>query len=350
MAALRSIVKRIGLGALNVSGAHRLLQPFVGGVGVILMLHSVRPPRNDTFQPNAALEISPELLERVVVRLRQVGIDIVSLDELHRRLSEGNFSRRFACLTFDDGYRDNRDFAYPVLKRHGAPFAIYVTSRFLDQCGGPWWIALERIIGGSEEVHLTLAGCRTRFPSTTLAEKYAAFEAIGAAMRGLGDAEELHRACVDLAARHGLDLDALCRDICMSWEEVRALQADPLVTIGGHTTEHVNLRTATEAQARAQMRDNADAIETRLGRRPAHFAFPYGGTGEAGPREFRMAGELGFRTAVTTRTGVLFPAHAAHLTALPRMALTGEWQRNLDVFLSGSATALARGFRRLDVA
>jgi peptidoglycan/xylan/chitin deacetylase (PgdA/CDA1 family) len=350
MAALRSIVKRIGLDALNMSGAHHLLRPFVGGVGVILMLHSVRPPRSGAFQPNAPLEISPDLLERVVIRLRESAVDIVSLDELHHRLTAGDFSRRFACLTFDDGYRDNRDFAYPVLKRHGAPFAIYVTTRFLDQRGVLWWIALERIVGGNDRVEVALAGERVHFSCPTLAEKRATFDAVGAAMRRIGDPEELKRTSVDMAARYGVDLDALCRELCLDWEEVRALQADPLVTIGGHTTDHVNLKAATQTQARTQMQENADAIEARLGRRPAHFAFPYGGTGEAGPREFRIAAERGFRTAVTTRAGVLFPEHGAHLTALPRMALTGEWQRNLDVFLSGSATALASGFRRLDVA
>ena len=50
-------------------------------------------------------------------------------------------------------------------------------------------------------------------------------------------------------------------------------------------------------------------IEAALGMRPAHFAYPVGDRTSAGPREFRIAAELGFKTAVTTRPGVLFPEH-----------------------------------------
>jgi hypothetical protein len=55
---------------------------------------------------------------------------------------------------------------------------------------------------------------------------------------------------------------------------------------------------------------------------------------------------------VTTRPGVLFPEHAAHLTALPRLSLNGEYQqrRYLQVLMSGTATALFNGFRRVSAA
>jgi peptidoglycan/xylan/chitin deacetylase (PgdA/CDA1 family) len=70
----------------------------------------------------------------------------------------------------------------------------------------------------------------------------------------------------------------------------------------------------------------------------------------AGPRDFALAHELGFKTAVTTRPGVLFPEHVAHLTALPRLSLNGDYQRRryLRVLLSGAATGLWTGFRRVD--
>ena len=93
--------------ALYFSGAHRMLRPLIGGVGAILTLHHVRPPRADAFQPNRLLEVSPAFLEDVIRELRRSSIDLVTLDETHRRLKERDFRRRFVCLTFDDGYRDN---------------------------------------------------------------------------------------------------------------------------------------------------------------------------------------------------------------------------------------------------
>src|SRR5215471_7073717 len=125
-------ILRLGLETLYFSGAHMLMRPFVGGVGAILMLHHVRPARRDRFQPNMQLEVTPEFLARAIRRLRRQNIDLVSLDEMHRRLTERDFGRRFACVTFDDGYRDNKEFAYPILKEAGAPFCIYVASSFPD--------------------------------------------------------------------------------------------------------------------------------------------------------------------------------------------------------------------------
>jgi peptidoglycan/xylan/chitin deacetylase (PgdA/CDA1 family) len=105
-------------------------------------------------------------------------------------------------------------------------------------------------------------------------------------------------------------------------------------------------------EARREMAEGATRIEAMLGIRPAHFAYPFGDPTAAGSREFALAREVGFRTAVTTRPGVLFPEHGEHLTALPRISLNGEFQRlrYLRVLMSGSATALWNGFRRVDAA
>ena len=93
-------------------------------------------------------------------------------------------------------------------------------------------------------------------------------------------------------------------------------------------------------------------IEAALAVRPDHLSYPVGDSTAAGPREFCIAAALGFKTAVTTRPGVLFPEHRAHLTALPRISLNGEHQqlRFVRVLLSGAATAVSNGFRRVDAA
>jgi peptidoglycan/xylan/chitin deacetylase (PgdA/CDA1 family) len=139
----------------------------------------------------------------------------------------------------------------------------------------------------------------------------------------------------------------------MSWEEIAELAADPLVTIGAHTVTHpMLLKVPDDHAVRAEMEMSRAVLEAALGRRPEHLAYPVGDPTSAGPREFRIALELGFKTAVTTRPGVLFKAHRDHLMALPRISLNGEFQRQryLKVLMSGAATAMWNGFRRVNAA
>src|SRR5215471_19799980 len=123
---LRSGIFRAGLEALYLTGAHHMLKPLFAGIGTIFMLHHVRPARNTAFQPNAGLEITPDFLRKTLAYIRSMDVDIVTLDEMHERLVAGRYDRRFACFTFDDGYRDNRDHALPIMREYQAPFTMFV--------------------------------------------------------------------------------------------------------------------------------------------------------------------------------------------------------------------------------
>jgi len=171
-------------------------------------------------------------------------------------------------------------------------------------------------------------------------------------VRSFKTEDELRNAVRDLSARYQVDIAAFCEELCMNWDELAALAADPLVTIGAHTVNHVMLAKVPETVARSEMQMSRSVIEASLGRRPDHLSYPVGDPTSAGPREFRIADELGFKTAVTTRPGVLFRAHRTHLTALPRISLNGEHQqlRYVRVLLSGAATAVWNGFRRVNAA
>src|SRR5438093_5979219 len=120
MARARQVLIKTGLSAIHLSGLHRLAERHSGGVGAVLTFHHVRPDRASDFAPNAHLEVRPDFLEAVVNRVREQGRDIVDLDEARLRVTEGD-PRRFVVLTFDDGYRDNFEIAYPILRRLGAP-------------------------------------------------------------------------------------------------------------------------------------------------------------------------------------------------------------------------------------
>ncbi len=352
MKQLRNHVIRAGLGALYFTGAHFLLRPIFAGVGAIFMLHHVRPRRDAAFQPNHHLEVTPEFLRAMLSHLKSRDIDIVTMDEVHQRLVERNFSRRFACFTLDDGYRDNRDFALPVMREFDAPLTVYVASDFAEGCGRLWWIALEMAIAKTSSIEVKFGDVATHLDTSTPAAKQAAFDRLHDWLRGLPGEHDIQREISTLCARHDVDETAICRELCMSWDELKSFADDPLVTIGAHTITHCNLARQTEEIASHEMATSRARIESALGRPVLHLAYPYGDKIAAGPREFALARSAGFKTAVTTRPGMIFPESADHLSALQRVSLNGNYQdtRILPVLTSGAATAMWNGFRRIDAA
>jgi peptidoglycan/xylan/chitin deacetylase (PgdA/CDA1 family) len=343
---------RAGLEALYFTGAHRVLRPIFAGIGTIFMLHHVRPGRDAAFQPNRHLEITPEFLRITLRYLRDCDIDIVTLDEMHRRLVERDFARRFACITLDDGYRDNRDFALPVLEEFDAPFTVYVASDFAQGTGRLWWIALERLIERLERIETEIDGTAIALDAGTPAAKQAAFDRLHDLLRGLPGGDDLRREMAALCDRNGFDETEIGRELCLPWDELQRFAQHPLVSIGAHSISHCILSRQSDAIAGHEMTTSRARIESALQRPVLHFAYPYGDKLSAGPREFALARAAGFHTAVTTRPGMVFPESAEHLTALPRLSLNGNYQdrRILPVLTSGAATAMWNGFRRVDAA
>lgn len=352
MKQFRNNVIRAGLEALYLTRAHHLMRPMFAGVGVIFMLHHVRPARGAEFQPNRHLEIMPDFLRMMLTHLRSRDIDIITIDEAHRRLIDRNFSRRFACFTLDDGYRDNRDFALPVMREFDAPLTVYVASDFAEGSGRLWWVALERVIAKASSIEARIGDESACLDASTPAAKQAAFERLHDWLRSLPGEHDVAREVTALCVRHGVDETAVCRELCMSWDELKPFADDPLVTIGAHTITHCNLARQTEATAAHEMSISRARIEDALQRPVLHLAYPYGDRIAAGPREFALARAAGFKTAVTTRPGMLFAESADHLTALQRVSLNGNYQdaRILPVLTSGAATAMWNGFRRIDAA
>jgi len=288
----------------------------------------------------------------MLAHLRADGVDIITMDEVHQRLVERNFSRRFACFTFDDGYRDNRDFALPVMREFKAPFTVYVASDFAEGAGRLWWIALEMVIANTCSIEAEIGGAAVRLNTSTTAAKQVAFDRLHDWLRRLPGEHNMQREVAALCARYGVDETAVCRELCMSWDELKSFAEDPLISFGAHSITHCNLARQTEEIASREMAVSRARIEGALQRPAIHLAYPYGDKIAAGAREFALAQTAGFKTAVTTRPGMIFPGSAGHLTALPRVSLNGNYQdmRILPVLTSGAATAMWNGFRRIDAA
>jgi peptidoglycan/xylan/chitin deacetylase (PgdA/CDA1 family) len=335
----------LGLELLAASGAPRLARPASKARGVILTLHRVLPERPGPFAPTAFLQVTPDFLAFAIERVRQLGFDPVGMDEAVARIESDRPGKPFVAFTFDDAYRDNLLHALPVLRQQHCPFTLFVPTAFVDGVGELMEQALEAIVERETALAVDHPGGTEFVVCATLGEKRAAYERIYRLLRGL---PEQHRrvALRSLAARYGLDLAAQCRSLVMDWQELGAFATEPLCTIGAHTVHHYALAGLTDTEARSEIEQSVRVIEAQFGRRPAHIAYPYGGPGAVGEREFAMVRELGLVSALTTRRQAVFASDRHSLQALPRVTLSGLYQsrRAFDVYLTPWLLRLVPGY------
>jgi peptidoglycan/xylan/chitin deacetylase (PgdA/CDA1 family) len=276
-----------------ISGLYYLCSRVYGGLGLILMFHRVT--NEPEKRADASGVISAGFFDRLLDHIRNSGTDIIFLRDVPQAIAQ---RRKFVCLTFDDGYRDNAEIALPVLRRHEAPATIFVPGGVLDRTLDSWWLQIEELAKKAPE------------PAAAYERMVARFE----------NDPEARREMRILFRYSNKELNERC---FLSASEIRQLSADPLIDIGGHTINHPYLRELDEVRAFREIRQNKVDLEDLLGRPVETFAFPFGNRRACGPREYELVRMAGYKVAVTTRDGNIFPAHGDYLTALPRYSVRG---------------------------
>lgn len=117
-----------------------------------------------------------------------------------------------------------------------------------------------------------------------------------------------------------------------------------------NTENHFSLKELSEDQLKEEVLNSKNVLETRTSHPVRHFAYPYGSKSEAGPRDFSMVKEFGFKTATTTYPGNIFPEHDMHRESLPRIPINekvcGKNLEFLELWLSGAIPMMTNGFRK----
>lgn len=338
----------LGLKAIGKTGIARAMQPLLGGMGAVLMFHHVGYRAPSYFGGNDHLSIRPEFLAQLLDEFRQECIDIVSLEEAVWRMSSGRSTQPFVTFTFDDGYRDNIETAYPILQSFRVPFTLFVCSGFVDRKVPIWWLSLEQIIQQNNVIELAIGGKRHVFQCIGKNEKRRSFEKAVKLLNGIAD-EQLHETMQMLCDDVGHDAMALVDREMSTWDMLKELNKDPLVTIGTHTHGHPFLPSLSRESAKREMIDGRNRIKKMLGTEPEFFAYPYGFKGAADEREVALAEEVGFKAAFTTRKGLLSAQHIDHAWSLPRVSINGHYQNMaaMRALLSGLPFYVANGFNRV---
>lgn len=288
---------------------------------LILCLHNV-VEEHGPLGVNRGLDLTVTELEAVLAYLRAEGYRSAPLADIS---PDGGQPRppgekRFV-VTFDDGYAGNLHVAYPLLRRHGVPFTVYVTTGFMDRQVRVWWYALERLLAETDSVTFRHDGGVYDFRIEGHRQKVRAYRAIRQLLLTV-TSPAADRILEQLFAGRVADLKELGDTDVLTAEQVRLLARDPLVTIGAHTVSHPVLRQLSEDACRREIEQCRARLMSVTGAAIDHFAYPFGNRAACGPREARLARESGYATAATTRARGVDAADTA--TALPRIMLTAE--------------------------
>jgi peptidoglycan/xylan/chitin deacetylase (PgdA/CDA1 family) len=309
------------------------------------MLHRIVPDSDRLRIHNPVNEITPEKLEELIRFYRQNEIDIISFDQLPAYLA-GN-SEYFVIFTFDDGYRDNYLYALPVFERYNAPFTVYVTTGFPERTISIWWYQLEEILLKNTKVKFRWGKQSRVFDCEECEQKEASFDAIRQIIIQTPFKEQQIN-LVNAFEDYIDDPFRITNNLAMGWEDIKAMAASPLVTIGAHTVNHPALNQLSETEIVEECLRSREILESKIGKPVDHFSYPFGSAMEVGARECDLVGKLGFKTATTTRIGSIFKEHTKHVHCLPRIPIKPDINLSyLESIISGRGNFLRGAKKRV---
>jgi len=282
---------RTAFSLLSPAGRHASLS--------VLIFHRVLAAP-DPLSPG---EVDAVRFDRVCGWIRQ-WFNVLPLDEAVRRMKSEALPERAMAITFDDGYRDNREVALPILQRHGLCATFFVATGFLD--GGRMWNdtiveTLRRTELPVLDVDDLLETRHGAMPLRDAAQRRQAIDRILPAVKYLAPGHRLRVA--DALARRAR-VDRLPDDLMMSGEQVVELHRAGM-QIGAHTVSHPILTRVGEPEVLQELSQSKAHLEALTDSAVSLFAYPNGAPGtDFGEREVRAARSCGFSAAVTTGWGV----------------------------------------------
>lgn len=245
---------------------------------------------------------STEMFER---HLDLVGqhFRFATLDEIGQRLLSGEpFTEPTAAVTFDDGYRDNYEHAFPILMRKGIPAAVFVVT---DLVGQPFWQIHDKLFHLIRKAfaawddprrelsallkmldlpasHLLRARSATSSPMTT----------VSALLPELS-VSNVRRVMAALEATTGNGFHGL--GLSLTWPMIQEMHRAGII-IGSHTRRHVSLPAESRETMVAELEGSKRIIEEQLGTPVVHFAYP---GGQFTPRDVEALKRTGYRFGYT---------------------------------------------------
>jgi len=326
-----------------------IVRPIYGGAGVILMFHRALPAESrPRIRGHARLEVTPEALEQTIQYFARRNYAVYSPDDLHHFLTRAKKADKpFVLFTFDDGYIDNLTYAYPIFKKHNIPFTINVSTCFPERTAVIWWYLMEDLIQTRDRLTFEYEGRNYDLDCGATEGKTSAFASVRKLFK-FANIQQRDELTNSVLLANNVNLLKKVDEVALTWKQLQQLTSDPLVTIGAHTVNHYVLSSLGDDEVRYEILESRRILEAKLDKQINHFAYPFGNRREAEEREFNIAAEYGFKTAMTTRTGNIFSAHGSHLNTLPRYDINQlNLPRDLDLITSGALSMRVNRLRRV---
>jgi peptidoglycan/xylan/chitin deacetylase (PgdA/CDA1 family) len=275
-----------------------------------LAYHRIGEP-GSTPLDRALFSASREEFERQVSHLAR-DCELVGLDDVPAALRSPR--GRHVLVTFDDGYRDNYELAFPVLRAAGVPAAFFVATGFLDRPRLSWWDELAWMGAGAAEV--------------------AAYKRLPA------DEAEAFLDRVAKRTGHGRAGAAEADGVWMTWAHAREMR-DAGMDFGGHTVDHPVLTSLPAERQEQEIRGCAERLASELGITMRAFSYPVGSPDAFDATTSALVRAAGCEAAFALGGGFARPGSTDPL-AIPRMTV-GPW---LSTDGLRAATALPQLFAR----
>ena len=226
-----------------------------------------------------------------------------TLDEIGEHLASGKpFTERVAAVTFDDGYRDNFDQAFPILLRKGIPAAVFVVT---DLVGKTVWQIHDKLFHLVTRAFATWDDPRRELgallhaldlPAAHLLRHRAATSSpmmtVSALLPDLSMAN-IRRVMSALETTTGNGFHNVA--LPLTWPMIEEMHRAGII-IGSHTRHHVSLPAESMETVVAELEGSKRAIERQIGARVQHFAYP---GGQFTPREVEALERAGYRFGYT---------------------------------------------------
>lgn len=264
-------------------------------------------------------DISVSAFRSQMEYLLSAGYRFISLTEGLQRMQRGQSLNRLVTLTFDDGFQNVIERAYPVMVELGLKGCLYVVAGCIGK-NRPLWTDMIDVVclhSGLNSVEFDFPEGRFSFP---LRDEETALKSSREIKRRFRNMTESCRCEYFCQVEQAFDvLPSECTPTNFhfaTWDQLRALDPNVL-EIGNHTFSHPNLANVADTNAlEREIQRSKTSIEAQLGREIRHFCYP---AGSYNSNVISRVARAGHWSAVTIEYGANPPSQSPF--ALLRLGL-----------------------------